>query len=647
MDKLLSFIDKTNIAEDLEDEELGRIGSDVVKGYEIDKGSRDDWEKKHQKAMDLAMQVQEDKSYPWPGASNIKYPLVATAAIQFNARAYPAIIQGRNIVKGAVTGEDENGEKQARASRIETHMNYQLLEEMEEWELDVDKMLLQLPIVGCAFKKTYYDNILGRNVSELVPAKYLIVNHKAKSLESAPRITMEFTLYPHEVTERIRAGTYRDADLPSPEGEDEEGPMEFLEQHRLLDLDDDDYPEPYIVTVHKQTSKVVRIVARFEPDGIIINRDREIVKIEPDQYFTKYGFIPNPDGGFYDIGLGMLLNPLSESIDTTLNQLMDAGHLANTQGGFIGRGSGMKKGEIRLRPGEFKPLNVPGGQIRDSIVPMNFPEPSAVLFQLLGLLIDAAKDISSVNETMTGNANTMSQPTALMQMIEQGQQVFSAIFKRIHRSLKYELKKIARLNKYYLPDQEYFNVLDQQNVIAREDYEYEDCDVHPVSDPTVVTNTQKLGQAQFLMQFMADPLMNPIEIRMRVLRAANIEDPEKLIAPPQPQGPDPQMLLEMAKMQLDKAKLDNEARETNSKIINNIADALYSLERAEAENAGTQIEYYKTQLMGMIQFMGKLNEADRVNGGGVQGMAGQSNNPGVSPVPQGLPPEQTGGFGLG
>jgi chaperonin GroES len=362
--KLLSFIDQINLVPELEPEMVRKIGLEVVRGYDQDKGSRAEWEKMMEKAMELAMQVHKDKSWPWPKAANVKYPLLTTAAIQFSARAYPAIVQGEQVVKGMFLGPDENDKKADRAMRIGQHMSYQLLQQIDGWDEDTDRLLLQMSIVGCAFRKTYFDPAEGQPCSELVPAKYVVYDH-CTPWRDLKRISQYMLLTRNDVIERVRGELFEDVKLTQPMGEsdDPESPFEFIEQHCWYDLDGDGYKEPYVVTVVKETSEVARIVARFDEDGIKINGRGEVAKITPVSYWTKYPFMPNPDGGSYDVGLGILLNSLNESVNTVLNQMLDAGTLANTGGGFIGRGLNLKGGAARFTPGEFKPVDMGGGKI--------------------------------------------------------------------------------------------------------------------------------------------------------------------------------------------------------------------------------------------------------------------------------------------
>lgn len=649
--RLEKFAESDNIAADLDGELLGKIGLRVKEDFDRDFSSNAGWREQNNHAMKLALQVTEKKNYPWPGAANVKYPLLTTAAVQFAARAYPAIVRGTEIVKGKVVGNDAGvpaqgqdgqpvvdpetqqpqwevppGAKRERADRIGEHMSYQLLEEQDEWEGDTDTLLHVLPIVGCCFRKTYYSPILGRNCSELVLPSHFVVNKGVKSLKTAQRETHIIPYYPREVEEKVRAGLWLGIDMgtaPDSNG-DEDAPHEFLEQCRYWDLDDDGYSEPYIVTVHKETAKVVRIVANYGMDDVEQDDKGKVVKIERYQYFTKFGFIPNPDGSFYDIGFGILLNPLNETINTTLNQMLDAGHLQNAGGGFIGRGMRIRGGSVRMRPGEYKLVQASGDGIRNNVVPLQHPGPSPVLFQLLGLLIEAARDITSVKDILTGqepkSANTPA--TTTLAMIEQGLQVFSAIYKRIFRSLKQEYRKLYKLNAQYLDNQVYYTFHDDPRAIAREDYNTGAVDVLPAADPNMVSNMQRLARAEFLMGFRGDPMVNQVEIRKRVFNAASIEDPEALIVE-QPPG-DPEVAqkadeielkkgdqeLEARRLMLDERKAEAEIFERASKVLKNIAEA-------EAAEAGPQLSEYKEEMAFLKEWM-----KGAVNGRGEGGPAG-------------------------
>lgn len=669
---LQSFIGHANIVPLLDQDAVKKIGMEVTRGYDVDHSSRADWEKMMQKAMDLAMQVTQAKNWPWAGAANVKYPLITTGAIQFSARAYPAIVQGEQVVKGMVMGPDPDGSKKERADRIGHHMSFQLLEQIEDWDEDTDKLLLQMAIVGCCFRKTYFDTTLGRPRSEMVPAKYVVYDH-ATSFKDLRRVTQCLSLYKNDVIERVRGDVYVDVKLGTPAGasNDDDPPHEFLEQHCWYDLDGDGYKEPYIVTVVKETSEVARIVARFDEDGIYLNARGEVAKIEPVSYWTKYPFMPNPDGGSYDVGLGLLLNPINETINTVLNQLLDAGTLANTGGGFIGNGLKMKGGVAKFAPGEFKPVDAGNGKIADNIYHMQFQGPSPVLFQLLGMLIDAGKDISSVKDILTGEQQGVNQPaTTTLALIEQGQKVFSAIYKRVHRSLKQEFAKLFRLNKLYLQPEDYYRFQDKSEPIYLEDYQGDATDVAPVSDPNLVSDAQELARAEALMQFRGDPFINQIELRRRFLKALKDPDPGALLVenpPPPPQ--DPKVMEVQGKLAAMEVEVNAKAEKMMAEIENLQArnadleaSAALKIAQAEAIVGEPQTALLMAQVQHMLdshlertkaalqpqQPQGGSNDGSTGNEqGGVPAVGGPPTDEAVPPVPEGLPPGADGEMGAG
>lgn len=615
LNRLNEFLEAENVADLLEEKQLSDIGHKVVHEFGIDERSNEDWAKTAKSAMDLALQVRETKNYPFDGASNVKWPLITVAALQFNARAYPEITGGDQIVNAKVVGNDagvplmgpdgqpvvnpetgepvwksEPGAKQKRAARISEHMSYQLLEEIEGWEEDTDTMLMQIPILGCAFRKVYPNTSGGeyRPCAEMASALDVVVNRATKSLASAPRVTHKLTFYPTEIEERIRDGRWLEFDYgiaPPKEGEgDEDAPHDFLEQHRRLDLDGDGYAEPYIVTVHRDTEKVVRIVPNFRAEDVK-HGDKRIYRIEKSEFFVKYGFIPDPKGGFYDIGFGRLLESLGAAIDTTINQMLDAGHLQNAGGGFIGSGVRLKKSQISMTPGAYKTVDASGDDIRKAIYHMEFPGPSAVLFNLLGMMIDAAKDITGVKDILVGDSKGQTQTaTTTLALIEQGLKVFSAIYKRIYRALKQEFRILYRLNAENLNEEAYFNVLDTPKAIARSDYEDETYDVCPQADPRLVTDMQRMKRAEALMgTFEMNPAAQP-EILRRYYEAIGIDDVDKLFPPPPEPGP--MDIVTVRKEAAAAGKLEAETAKVQAETVATVEGIQDTAERRQMDAAG-------------------------------------------------------------
>ena len=632
---LKEIVNLPNIAEVLDEGDLNTISYYVWKGFETDLESRSAWEKRTEDAMKLALQVSEAKSFPWPGASNVKFPLITIAALQFHARSYPVLINGETPVQCRVIGDDPTGKKDERAHRVAQHMSYQILEEDTNWESEMDRVLISQPIVGCAFKKSYFDPILKHNVSENILAKDFVVNYWTKHLDTSPRITQILYLQKNDIYERVARGLWsemkegRPAAVPqsnmtlaqnkaqgmsAPDSIDDSTPYEILEQHTFIDFDGDGYAEPYIIWMRRDTKQVLRIVARYFETSIEKDAKGNVLSIQPETYFTKYPFIPSPDGGFYDLGFGSLLGPLNQSIDTLLNQLIDTGTMANTAGGFLSRGIKLRGGNYNFAPLEWKHVDTTGDDLRKGIMPLPVREPSQVLFTLLSMLINYGERIGGSVDILSGQnpgQNTAAETTRTM--AEQGMKIFSGIFKRTYRSLKDEFRKLYRLNQLYLQGIEDYNSDTGQNFIAAEDYSGPVSDVRPSADPNIVSDTQRIQQASALLQLATTtPGMNMYEVQKNYLKAMKVSNIEQLLPDPKgpnaiKQGPSEKVQIEMmkqqakaqefqAEMQLAVAKLMQQAELQQAKIHKLEADAILAVEQAGGVSTGHDIAMLDAQI---------------------------------------------------
>lgn len=679
IDILLENLDKKNIAEGLDDNKREEISRLVKFGYESDESSRTEWKKKTEEGIKIAEQVMETKTYPWPGASNVKFPLIAIASIQFAARAYPSIIQGSKVVKAEVVGKDPQNVKAEKARRVSTHMSWQLLEKMQGWDEGMDKLLHVLPVVGTVFKKTYWDELNQVNASDLCMPLDVVVHMLTQNLQKCRRITHKISLYKNEVIERERAGLFLGNDADYFQGDSDEDLAEcFLEQHRWLDLDGDGYEEPYIVTVHEASNTLVRIVACYDANGIKANEDGKIHKIDAVPYFTDYHFIPASSGKYYSLGFAHLLGGINEALSTSINLLIDTGHMAATGGGFFGKGARMKGGTLSFKPNEWKPVDVAGGTLRDNIVPNPVREPSSVLFQLLGLLNDLGMKLASVSDAMAGETPSQNTPaTTTLAVIEQGLKVFTAIYKRIFRSLKSEFGKLRRLNSLYLEENEYFTVLDEEQVAYKKDYTLGDYDIVPVADPTMASDAQRMAKAQAVMQTV--PMIPTPEGKMEALRqyydaiqAPNIDkllpvDEQGAIKMPQP-PPDPQAIeLQLktvqaqheeerkrhmmpieheklkAEIDLIKAQTANQLAQADSKPIMDQLETLSRMVAAMHKDTELKIKQMQTEMKG-AENGGPAGGAGGNEAGGATGMATPVVNAESPQVPGGV---EAGGGAVG
>lgn len=608
-----------NIANLLSKEDLETIGVQVVRDFDNDLLSRSSWEKRTEASLKLALQVAENKNFPWANASNVKFPLITIAALQYHARSYPVLIDSDLPVKCRVVGEDKDGLRALRASRVEQHMSYQLLEEDEDWESEMDKVLITQPIIGCAFKKTYFDPIRKHNISENVLAKDLVVNYWTKSLETASRITHVLQMSKNEIYERTARGLWLEdvsegrpqqyssvamgnglqtlqdkaQGLQPPEPNDSSTPIEMLEQHCHIDFDGDGYAEPYIVYVRRDNKKVARIVARYTTKDIELNESGVVLSIKAEQYFTKYPFIPSPDGGFYDLGFGVLLGPLNESINTIINQLVDAGTMANTAGGFLSRGIKLRGGNYTFNPMEWKHVDTTGDDLRKGIVPLPVREPSQVMFTLLNLLINYGERIGGSVDILSGQnpgQNTPAETTRTM--AEQGMKIFNGIFKRTHRSLKQEFRKLYRLNQIFVSENTpYVSDSNGSGIVLATDYEGPVTDVMPTSDPSITSDAQRVSQASAIASRVAATpgLYNRYEAEYAFLKALKVTNIDKLL--PDPNGPNAIQPPPNPKLQIEQMKL--QAKQASDQLTMKVA--LLKL-MGEAELNQAQIQKLEAEI---------------------------------------------------
>jgi len=629
----LSPLDKTyllagsqgNIVDKLDEADRIKLGSEVVDDYEKDCKDRDEWETVAEEALDSAAQDKPTpvKSTPWPSASNINIPLLTTAALQFNARMYPAVVKGDEAVLCKVVGKDEGrakmaphpqtgqmmplpdmmppgppdpqtgqpappqpkmdgqgkiipvwdvppGAKSKRAQRVSEYLNTTIFYRMKGWEGDTDALLMQLPIVGCVFRKVWTDKYKGV-MSMMVPALNLVVPKCARDLLTTPRTTEKLEdVYPHEIRKHEATGYYRKAELEIDEEDEKSGARLLLEQHRWIDLDEDNIEEPYIVTVDHATREVLRLEANFAQEDIKADENGKVYCIEKRMLYVKYGMFPNPKGDFYDIGLGHLLKKLNATIDTAINQLMDAGTAQTAGGGFIGAGVRLQgrgnRGTVRMAPGEYKVVDVAADTLRNGIYERTLPNVSPVTFQVLDFILGFAREISGVKDVLTGEASNTAPVGSTLALIEQGLQVFNATAKRFFRSAKDEYELIhdnLRLYGGEAAAADYINILDDPDANFAADFNAKDMDIRPVSDPSTVTRMQKMARAQYIEQSI--PLLmqvggDPREALKRSYEAADIEDIDKLLPPPVAPQPDPVMMAEVKVKEADAGKKQAETQ---------------------------------------------------------------------------------------
>lgn len=652
-------------------EELQTLGTWCYQGYYRDRMSRLHWEKRMTAAMELAIQLQKNKTFPWPGCSSVAFPLITIATLQFSANSYADIIQGDDVVKYKVIGDDPSGLVSKRASRVGRHMSWQVLEQDQSWEEQHDRLFINLGVIGTAFIKTVFDSHLGYPVGEFVSAWDLVVDYFAKSLEAAKRKTQRIALYRNDIYERIEKQLFRDVreeewynTLPllpdnnglrdnrsgiNPVGTDADSPYSFCEQHRYLDLDHDGYAEPYTVTFEENSHCVARLVARVDGEKAVEWRSdfrrKQVVSIQAQECYTKYPFIPNPDGGFYDLGFGILLGPMNESVSTIINQIIDNGTLHNLSGGFIGRGMKIRGGNYTMAPFELKRVDSTGDDIRKNLVLFEPRQPPEILFKLLLVLIEYANRIAGTTDTMVGENPGQNTPASTFQgMQERGARVYSWIFKRIWRAMKGEYRVRYQINARSLRVAQYFG---QQNaLIQREDYNGDPDQIAPVADPNLPSSVMRMQQAMFVAG-RADTHQgyDHDEVERMVLRAAKAQNIDQLyvgIEKGKPL-PNPKVTVEQLKLQGIQLKLEaqkqewanhlmEERRLNNAKIMQLEAQAYSLIKGTQSDDVKNKLQALELAIQVLQQHSSNLNDRIGALGDESQSESGSSGGGGVGSV---------------
>lgn len=613
-----------NIASELSEEKLLEIGNRVAYGFQEDLSSQSEWLSDVKRVIELSTLKSHKKSTPLSNSANVKMPIITKACYEFSSRAYPEIINDGKLVKGRVLGYDIDGEKQKQADRVAEWMNYQLLFENEDWELETDRLLVLVALIGFICKKTYYDPIRKIIKSVLCDWEDLIINAEVKSLSDARRVTHVIHQHTSDLVSAKAAKVFLAAPIEElielHKGDTLSKPNALLEQHCYLDLDGDNYEEPYIVTSLKETNKVVRIAPRYTEKSLEkdLKDSDNLAFITAIQLFTDYHFLVSPKGKFHSVGFGILMLHLNESINSVINQLLDSGQLANMQGGYIDADfKSISSGESTHSPGQWRKIKKSAGDsLKDGIFPLTYKEPSSVLFQLLGLLIQSAKDLSSSTEVMTGSASTDNAKTgAVSALIQEGKKLVTSIQRRIYRSLTQEFRKIFTLNSIYLNEKNYAVLLDTDLQVSKEDFNSDLINIIPVADPNLSSDVQRSTKIQTLMAVQSLPGIDHIKVSKRILATASIEKPEDLMLSDkeidaQKNAPNPDAIKAQAEIadmsahvkiknrdiDVKEKQLMLDAYRAEAEIVKLKADSILALAKAEVEDKSISLDDYRLQL---------------------------------------------------
>ena len=542
-----------NLAEDMDERTLRRLGLELIGEYKKDKESRKEWEEGYTKGLDLLGVKYTEQTRPFKGASGVTHPLLTESATTFQASAYKELLPSDGPVRTQVIGARTPATEQ-QADRVKEYLNYLLMEKMEDYTTDMDQMLYYLPLSGSTFKKVYYDAFLQRPISKFIPAEDLVVPYYASDLKDAGRITHVLKMGENDLNKRMAAEFYRDIELPKPNVDESDLQQKIdeldgqkpgftdyihtiLEMH--VDLNLDDYENfdnkvkkaikiPYIVTIDESSGEVLSIYRNYRVD------DPNYTRIE---YFVHYKFLPGL--GFYGFGLIHTIGGLTRAATVALRQLIDAGTLKNLPAGFKSRGIRVRDDDQPIQPGEFRDVDAPGGNIRDQFFNLPFSEPSTTLFNLLGFVVQAGQKFAAITDTAVGNDTQNRAVGTTIAMLERGSRVMSGVHKRCYYAMRLEFKILARICSEYLPPEYPYDVFGGPRQIKAADFDSR-VDILPVADPNIMSMAQRVTLAQTQLQIASSnpQLHNIHEAYRRVYEALGTKQIDTLLKPP-PRQPEP------------------------------------------------------------------------------------------------------------
>ena len=549
-----------NLAEVIDEQDLGRLGSELYQDTQSYKDSRADWEKAYTQGLDLLGFKYESRTEPFQGASSATHPVLAEAVTQFQAQAYKELLPPEGPVRTQVIGL-ETPAIQDQADRVSEFMNYQIMDVMKEYEPEFDQMLFYLPLSGSTFKKVYYDEILGRAVSKFIQAQDIVVPYTANSIDDAEAVVHVIKISENELRKQQVAGFYRDIELEASddltqdddvkskerqlEGVTMSGQNEdvftLYECHVNLDLEgfEDMNPQtgeptgiklPYIVTIEEGSREVLSIRRNYN------QADPLKKKIN---YFVHFKFLPG--FGFYGNGLIQMIGGLSRTATQALRQLLDAGTLSNLPAGFKQRGIRIRDDAQSIQPGEWRDVDAPGGNLKDAFMTLPYKEPSQTLLQLMGVVVQAGQRFASIADMQVGDGNQQAAVGTTVALLERGSRTMSAIHKRIYASMKEEFRLLSNVFKTYLPPEYPYNVVGGQKNIKQADFD-DKVDIIPIADPNIFSQTQRISIAQTELQLaMANPgIHNMYEVYRNMYSALGVRDVDRiLVKPDQPTPKDP------------------------------------------------------------------------------------------------------------
>jgi len=532
-----------NLADEIDDNVLQSLASDLISEYDKDNADRKEWIKTYVEGLKLLGLKYENRTEPWSGACGVFHPMLTESVVRFQSEAITETFPAMGPVKTKILGKETQDKKDA-AERVQEDMNYQLTEAMTEYRPEQEKLLWSLPLAGSAFKKVYYDPSKGRQVSMFIPAEDIVVPYGASSLEDSERVTHVMRKTENDILRLQEAGFYRDVDIGEPvmelddiekqKAEDDgisatqDDRYRVLEMHVELDLEGYEHKNkkgeetgialPYIVTIEKGTQTILAIRRNwYENDELHMKR----------QHFVHYQYIPG--FGFYGYGLIHLIGGYAKSATMLIRQLVDAGTLSNLPGGLKSRGLRIKGDDTPIQPGEFRDVDVPSGSIRDNILPLPYKEPSQVLYTLFNQIVQEGRAFASSGDMKVSDMSNQAPVGTTLAILERTLKVMTAVQARLHYSMKQEFKLLKTIIADYTPEDYDYEPDEGDRRAKRSDYD--DVEVIPVSDPNASTMAQKIVQYQAVLQLAqgAPQLYNLPLLHRQMIEVLGIKNANKLV----------------------------------------------------------------------------------------------------------------------
>ena len=551
-----------NLVDFIDINTLEKISNDLLDAIDSDKQSRSEWEKTYTDGLKyLGMKFDDTRSQPFEGSSGVVHPILAEAVTQFQAQAYKEMLPAKGPVKTEIVGA-RTIETESQAERVQEFMNYYIMNEMDEYDPELDQMLFYLPLAGSCFKKIYFDFVLNRAVAKFVAPEDLIVPYEAADISSAERITHSISMSANEIKKQQVSGFYANVDIGSGSYSEDLDDIEqaideiqgispsykenrnrtVYEVHTVLDiegfedLDAQGMPTglklPYIVTIEEDSQKILSIRRNYKENDVLKSKIN---------YFVQYKFLPGL--GFYGLGLSHMIGGLSKASTSILRQLIDAGTLANLPAGFKARGMRIRDEDDPLQPGEFRDIDTTGGSLRENLIPLPIKEPSNVLMQLLGILVDSGKRFAAIADMNVGDMNQAMPVGTTVALLERGTKVMSAIHKRLHYAQRIEFGLLAKVFSEYLPPVYNYQVGSGPQEVKQMDFD-DRVDIIPVSDPNIFSQSQRVTLAQELLQMVqSNPEIHGptgiYEAYRRMYAALGVDNVDALLQPPADNTPQP------------------------------------------------------------------------------------------------------------